>query len=503
MVPMHESDDDISPGSASVMRLALSIAGIGLAREELDSGRLSLDATFRALLDLPEAPDGGDDRGLLIAALHPEDRDLFAARCAAARRGEPGQAFELRFATPLRGERLGRMHCVVQRDGAGVPEALIGVLQDVTDQRHGQAAEQARRVAEQASRAKSEFVSRISHDLRTPLNAILGFCDLLQHSDRHPLADEPAEQVAYIDRAGRHLRRLIDGLIDMARIDIGALRIRSGRADLGEAAAAAWADAAARADARRVRLLPFVQARADVAADPARVRQIVDALVDNAIRYNREDGLAELRLAPRNGGWELSVRDTGAGMTPAQIADAFVPFARHGDTVASRGHGLGFGLPISAHAARAMGGRLEVDSAPGAGSTFRLWLPETPVVQPARVLQVDDSALGRSLLRETLRARSHLTIDDAASSAEAHASIAAGKPALVIVELALPDGGGLALLRQLRGQPQTQALPCILVGSQPGESDRAEARSLGAVACLAKPLRAQEVLAAVDRALRG
>jgi signal transduction histidine kinase len=362
---MPALDDD----SRDALRLALATAGVGLVHEELASGRITLDATVRALLELAAAP-AGDDRGRLTAALHPDDRAVFAERCAAARRGEAVDAFELRFVGPQRGERLARLHCVLQRDAAGTPRALIGVLQDVTDEA------QARRVAEQASRAQSEFLARISHDLRTPLNAILGFCDLLQHSDRHPLADEPAEQVAYIDRAGRHLRRLIDGLIDMARIDIGALRIRRGRTDLGEAAAAAWADAAPRAAQRKVRLVPFVRVQAEVAGDAARVRQTVDALVDNAIRYNREDGLAELRLAPRHGGWELAVHDTGAGMTPAQIAAAFVPFARRTDPTAARGQGLGFGLPIAAHAARAMGGRLEVDSTPGSGSTFRLWLPE-------------------------------------------------------------------------------------------------------------------------------
>jgi signal transduction histidine kinase len=359
--------DDVSPAA---LRLALATAGVGLLREELASGRITLDATVRAWLDLPEVPAGGDERDRLVAALHADDRAAFAAGAAVARRGGPADSLELRLVGASRGERLTRLHWVLQRDAADRPSVLIGVLQDVTEPGR------TRRAAEQASHAPSEFLVRISHDLRTPLNAILGFCDLLQHSDRHRLADEPAEQVAYIDRAGRHLRRLIDGLIDLARIDIGALRIRGARADLGAAAAAAWAEAAPHAAQRKVRLAPFVPVQAEVSADAARLRQIVDALVDNAIRYNREDGRAELRLAPRHGGWELAVQDSGAGMTAAEIDAAFVPFARRRDPAAARGQGLGFGLPIAAHATRAMGGRLGADSTPGAGSTFRLWLPE-------------------------------------------------------------------------------------------------------------------------------
>ena len=224
--------------------------------------------------------------------------------------------------------------------------------------------------AEKANRAKSEFLSRLSHELRTPLNAVLGFAQILQADHSPGLGDRQRQQVAHIHRAGHHLLSLIEDLLDITRIEIGGLRMHLQAVDAPHETRDALADLRGEAHDRGIRLL--FDAPPDLPplqADPTRFRQVILNLVSNAIKYNRRGGQVAVALQSVQGNLRLSVTDTGLGMTAEQVAALFQPYNRLGRE-SSAVNGVGIGLAITRQLVELMGGRLDVRSEPGRGSTF-------------------------------------------------------------------------------------------------------------------------------------
>lgn len=282
------------------------------------------------------------------------------------------------------------------------------------------ALQQARRAAEQANQAKTRYISTISHELRTPLNSILGYAQLLQEDSGLP--PHRAQALRVIQRGGEHLLSLIDGTLDIARIEAGKLAL-----DVKPMAFAAAMDEVAgmfelQAAAKGLRFAYEASGRLPdvVRADEKRVRQILINLLGNAVKFTRA-GQVRLRVSHAREMALFEVHDTGPGMTLAEVDRVFEPFARGLSDVAagSAATGTGLGLTIAKMLTDLMGGELSVRSAPGEGSVFtvRLFLPEArgamPVrplaVQPAgytgrrrRVLVVDNEEADRELLQRWL-----------------------------------------------------------------------------------------------------
>jgi PAS domain S-box-containing protein len=290
--------------------------------------------------------------------------------------GEPFFAEELRLVLRYRPEcepeeRVINFVYQPLRDDSGNVYALAVVVIDVTDQVRG------RDMAEAANRAKAEFLANMSHELRTPLNAIAGYADLLLMGVRGPLTDSARADVERMRRSGQYLLSLINDILNFARIEAGQLHYQVETVPVG------WLLGDLEllvAPQVALRGLTYTSAAGPappaVRADAEKTRQILLNLVTNAIKFTEPGGQVRVSTGREGGRVCVRVADTGRGIAPEQHARIFDPFVqvdRH-LTVESQ-QGVGLGLAISRDLARGMGGDLEVESEPGRGSTFTLWLP--------------------------------------------------------------------------------------------------------------------------------
>jgi PAS domain S-box-containing protein len=261
---------------------------------------------------------------------------------------------------------------IVLRTGAG---DVVAIRQDVTERRTRETdLRAALGMAEVASAAKSRFISVMSHELRTPLNGVLGFASILSHE---ALSDRQRLCVDQIRTSGESLLRILSDILDAVDIESGALTLDRAPVDLRALVEAKSARHAARA---RAKGLGFAASVADdapqvVTIDRARVAQIVEALLDNGVKFTQA-GMVELRVyRASDAALHVSVRDTGPGIDRAAFGDLAQPFSQ-GDSSETRGHGgVGLGLALSTRLARLMGGSITIDTEPGRGSSFTLRLP--------------------------------------------------------------------------------------------------------------------------------
>jgi len=243
---------------------------------------------------------------------------------------------------------------------------------------------EAKDAAEQANRAKSEFLSRMSHELRTPLNAILGFAQLMNTDPEAPLAPRQQEDMQHILKAGWHLLGLINDVLDLARVESGRLQLNMDAIDLGVVVRECSGLISPLAVKRGVRVIDSGGADEAhwVEADPMRLKQVLLNLMSNAVKFNSEQGSVTMtyKLAG-NGMLRIGVVDTGPGIAPELQSQLFQPFARL-DADNKCIDGTGIGLAISKRMVELMGGRIGVESEPGHGSEF--WI-ELRLAQPRPV----------------------------------------------------------------------------------------------------------------------
>ncbi|WP_341679079.1 ATP-binding protein [Niveibacterium sp. SC-1] len=268
-------------------------------------------------------------------------------------------------------------------DCAARPQLLrghaVGVLfcfLDVTDRaRYQQALIAAKEVAETANRAKSQFLSSMSHELKTPLNAILGFTQLLEF-DRHP---EQEDSLRTIRQAGDHLLSLINEVLDLARIEAGRIELHIQELEVREILSQALAIAQPALARHGVTLDSEIAPSAtQVMADPLRLRQILINLLSNAAKYNRPGGEIHVRVTPASlphgPAVSIAIADNGIGIADADLPRLFQPFSRLENT-RERTEGTGLGLALTLRLAELMRGSVKVESELGNGSTFQLLLP--------------------------------------------------------------------------------------------------------------------------------
>jgi len=232
------------------------------------------------------------------------------------------------------------------------------------------------RQLEQADRAKSEFMNNVTHELRTPLNSVIGFSELLKDEVPGPLNAKQAGFVADIHDSGLHLLKLVDGILDMAQLDADAAVLERQPVDIGAAVQERLAVHRTAAEARGVTLGMAVAADAgSVQLDPNALRRILDALLDNAVKFNREGGTVRVSAQRADSMLEIAVADTGIGIAPADLPKLFQPLVQLDATLARKYGGIGLGLALAQRLAERHGGTIEVSSDPGKGSTFTLRLP--------------------------------------------------------------------------------------------------------------------------------
>ncbi len=300
----------------------------------------------------------------LFAAILPDDRRRLLRRIEQAVRDHVAFAMECRVRAG-EGLRWRRVQARPERDADGSVswDAIVTDIDEV---------KRAEEEARLANAAKSEFLSRMSHELRTPLNAILGFAQLLEKLDAN---DRQLRYLGYIDEAGAHLMRLMDEVLELSKIEAGAIRVELEPVDLGQAlkeVVTLMAPAAAKAG---ITLNRTAAANVPVLrADRVRLRQVLINLVSNAIKYNRPQGAVTLDvilLDPAH--CRVTVTDQGPGIPPDKQQDLFVAFNRLG-AEQSGIEGVGIGLVITKRLVELMHGQIGFDSSPD-GTTFRVDLP--------------------------------------------------------------------------------------------------------------------------------
>jgi PAS domain S-box-containing protein len=497
------------------LQLATQIAGVGIWERDLDSGEVIWEEQMYRLRGL-QPDDPRTPREIDEQLVPPE---ALAERRARIQRHlqdlEPyAYEFELRWPD-------GSVHWLAStgravHDDSGRPVRMVGLNWDVTQRRRAEAAQRDADAAERASRAKSEFLARMSHELRTPLNAMLGFTELLQH-DLQDRLDAPQQQrLGRIGSAGRHLLSLIDELLELGAAEAGSLPLALLPVALDDSVDEVCQWVAPLAAEQQV-TLQVQPGGAMVQADARRLRQVLTNLLTNAIKYNRRGGrvaLASCR-AQRDGlaGWELAVSDTGRGLSEQQLAHLYEPFNRLG---AERDgiEGRGIGLMTAHHLLQLMGGGMQVQSRPGEGSEFRVWLPEaaqaSPQPQPQpplratelavpalTLLYVEDNALNVLVVRELLALRPGITLHVAADGRAGLQAAQRHPPDLVLADMQLPDMDGHALLRGLRAAGLRAPVVALSANAMPDAVARA--RAAGFDDYWTKPIDVSRFLAGLDR----
>ena len=275
----------------------------------------------------------------------------------------------------------------------GTRSGVVAHGSDVTDHvLSRREAQRARQEAEEASRAKSHFLANMSHEIRTPINAIIGYTDLLTLGITGPVTESQRQQLERVRASSRHLLNIVEDVLDVAKVEAGRMDVERDRVQVSGTVSAACAIIAPQAIERKITTTDDCsESDTTYVGDEARVRQILVNLLSNAVKFTEpggtvrvscgvvEDAPGGVATAATGAITFLRVTDTGIGISAADLVTIFQPFTQvEGGPTRTRG-GTGLGLTISRHLARLMGGDLTVESKPGQGSTFTLWLPHEVV----------------------------------------------------------------------------------------------------------------------------
>ena len=512
---------------------ALGAAGVGVWRRTEGQPTYWSESMYRLRGLSPDDPRPPEQ--LASACLHPEERAAWQAmerRYAASASAGELHEWEFRVVWPD-----GSLHWLVSRgrtvcDEAGRLLYMTGVNVDVTGRHQAQAALLEGQRLEQARRAQSEFLARVSHELRTPMNAVLGFAQLMAYDAAEPLTVRQAERLGRIEAAGRHLLALIDDVLDLARIDADQQPLVDEPVPLEPLVREAldWVAAQALAAGVSLRLArPRLPGR--VRGDRRRLGQVLVNLLTNAIKYNRPGGWVEVdtRGLTEPGAWDeeassqwaLVVRDSGRGIAPALAQRIFEPFNRLGAELEGIA-GTGIGLTIVRQLTERMGGHIELDSEPGVGSEFRVWLPadeedtrpapldELPALaRPARaaggqrlkLLCIEDHPANLALVRELVALRPQFEFSSMDSGRAGLALALQLKPDVLLLDMQLPDLHGSEVLSALRRVPALAHCRVIALSANAMPADIEAALAQGFDDYWTKPLEVGKFLRGLDALL--
>ena len=516
--------------------LANQAVRVGTWERNLLTDDSQWDAQMYALRGL-DPSDPRSPNQLRRSCVHPDDvPDMMTLKAWGFARGEASDFdFEFRVIWPDASVHWLNTRGLVLHDDQGLPTRALGANWDITQRKLAEQSLRDKLAAEQASRSKSEFLSSMSHELRTPLNAVLGFAQLLLMDTAQPLAAEHARRVDRIRTAGQHLLALIDDVLDMAAVESGVQALSVETVGLHQVLSEVMLWMEPQAAAHQVRL-HLELTTAWLKTDRRRVRQVVVNLLSNAIKYNRRDGdvWVSIQRAAQEAvpSWELKVRDSGRGLSQAQLALIFEPFNRLGLEHESI-EGTGIGLTIVRDLVERMGGRISVTSEPGQGSEFSVCWPmvaapnvgsldpsvgesndaaaghqadaavENTAAAPAalqslNLLYIEYNPVNVLLLQELLAQRPNVRMRSADTGNGGLVMALDEVPDVVLIDMQLPDLDGMEVLRRLKTNPVWSAVRLIALSANAMPEDVTNALTAGFDDYWTKPIDMKKVLEKLD-----
>ncbi|MRV76768.1 response regulator [Duganella sp. FT92W] len=522
------------------LALATRAARLGIWDWNLATDELVWDERMYQMVGVAPG-DLGDAHHTWLATVHPEDRALCERAKLFALEKDVPYDIEFRMCCPDGSIRHIKADGQVVRNAQGQPMRMTGIHYDITERK--QAEEEMRRhrdhllelvdertasllaatkTAETANRVKSEFLAKMSHELRTPLNAVIGFSQLMARTQS--LSPDQQRNLEIIHRSGQHLLTLINDVLALSKIEAGGTRLDPVDTDLVRLLDEVAEMLRIRAQAAGLELLLELDGMQDgafaVRVDSVKLRQVLINLLGNALKFTQQGSVRlHVRAHVQNGQARVAftIRDTGVGMSPADLQRIFEPFVQVGAHTGEGGTGLG--LAISRQYVELLGGELEVESELGHGSMFRFALtlpvaahaPATPVMQ-GQVLGLDQSQRGRRVLVADDDRESQMLLGElleplgfvvayAGDGIETLSRMNSFTPHLVLMDWRMPQLDGLATIRRIRSQADGPQPRIIMCTASAFEEQCTLALEAGADAFLRKPLNVNELYAHIENQL--
>jgi len=382
--------------------------------------------------------------------------------------------------------------------------------------------ERTKDAAEKANLAKSDFLSSMSHELRTPLSAVLGFAQIMESGTPEPT---PAQKrsIDQILKAGWYLLELINEILDLAQIESGKLSLSMEPVSLGEVMHECEAMVESQAKKRGINLaFTHFEMPCIVKGDRTRIKQILSNLLTNAIKYNRPGGMVAVEsVVVGADSIRVTVRDTGMGLSPEQIAQLFQPFNRLGQE-SSGEEGTGIGLVVSKRLVEWMGGVIGVESLVGEGSLFWFELNLTTATEGAvlatadaatlatgtqtikplqTLLYVEDNPANLMLVEDIMARRPEFRLISARDASRGIELARASLPDVILMDINLPGISGLEALKILLLDSSTQRIPVIALSANAMPRDIARGLEAGFFRYLTKPIKIKEFMETLDVAM--
>lgn len=514
------------------LQMAVDAAGLALWDWQLPAQKVFLTARWGELIgDI--AMDAFWAVQDLQSRLHPDDAALLqAAFTSLLEGGEQRAVVQHRVRTATGWMWVETHGMVAEHDAKGNPLRLMGTMADIGERKRiEQDGAKARALAEQASRAKSEFLANISHEVRTPLNAVMGLTRMLMET---PLNAEQANWLSLMDTSAHSLLALLNDILDLSRIEAGKLQIERVRFDLHGALQDAVGPYAEQARNKPLRFQLILQPELPqwVLGDPGRLGQVVGNLLSNAIKFTPRNGRIEVTAwvnsAPGQAAAQLlvKVQDSGVGIASKQQATIFEAFTQADASTARRYGGSGLGLAICARLARLMEGGIELQSELGQGSAFTLTLPlqeapaETggPLSAPMELMEIaeagpryagmvvlvaEDHPVNEMMLRQLLL-RLGCIVRVARGGAQAVAQWEQGGVDMVLMDVQMPGMSGLQatqMIREAESKRRLKHTPIIAVTANAMPGDRQACLASGMDGYTPKPVSPQALMQEMDRVL--
>lgn len=464
-----------------------------------------------------------------ITRFHPDDDAIVRATFDRLARGSQERArvaFRSRSLVAPQNYNWLEANCGLVRDPeTGAPMEVIVSLRNVNETKQLEAElTAARAAAEDAAAAKTAFLANISHEIRTPMNGVIGFTELALQGD---LSEDQRKHLEMIADSGRAMMRLLNDVLDLAKIESGQMAINCEPVDIRHKIdrCLRLMEPVARQKGLALSMNVAEEFPRWIESDPMRLRQIILNLVGNALKFTERGEVTvtvSSAISPTGPRMQLDVRDTGIGIAPDRIASVFENFTQADSSTARRYGGTGLGLPISAQLAELLGGTLTASSEPGVGTTFTLSIPAVAVaapiapatgtrlplrpegVLPLRVLVAEDNPINQQLtlaMLQQIGIEADLAQDGAETIEMVERNAMSGEPYdIVLMDMQMPAVDGIEATRRLRASGyDARRLPIVALTANAYADDIANSIDAGMQAHLSKPLRLRELRMALEQ----